>query len=260
MISKIGNGDMDIISAWLVTILYTFQLYYDFSGYSDIAIGLARFMGYKFNENFNFPYISTSISEFWRRWHISLGEWLKKYIYIPLGGNRKGEIKTLLNLFCIMVISGIWHGTGVGYIVWGAIHGIFIVIERICSNKKWYIEIPNIIKWSFTMFVVSICWIIFMTGTLEDTISHIEKMVGIGNGNPVFTYQYYITKKLIFLLGISFVGAIPFKMLRKKIEGMDIFATNVYFVISRIFLISMFIIDLICITNSTYSPFIYFQY
>lgn len=119
MITIIGNGDMDVISAWLVTLMYSLRIYFDFSGYSDIAIGLARFMGMEIAENFSFPYCSTSISEFWRRWHISLGAWFKEYVYIPLGGNRHGERRTCINLFLVMFLSGIWHGAGFGYIVWG---------------------------------------------------------------------------------------------------------------------------------------------
>ena len=130
-----NSGDnIDIPTSWLISFLYMLQIYYDFSGYSDVSIGLSNAVGFDIPENFNFPYVSTSITEFWRRWHISLGLWFRKYIYIPLGGNRKGKPRTLLNSFIVMFISGIWHGAGLGYMLWGIAHGVCIVTEKIVQD------------------------------------------------------------------------------------------------------------------------------
>lgn len=260
LISVIGNGDMDVITSWLITFMYTFQIYFDFSGYSDIAIGLAQFMGFDVAENFDFPYVSTSISEFWRRWHISLGSWFKEYIYIPLGGNRRGKIRTYVNLFLVMFISGIWHGAGLGYIVWGSIHGLCNVFERFCSDMKLYKRVPLIVKWFVTFMIVSLCWEFFRTNSMYETILHFGKMLGIGNGNPVFTYRYFVNRKLVFILGLSFVFSVPFKFLLDHLKKCCFVTKNVWMIIKRVVLIGALALDLVLITNSTYSPFIYFQY
>lgn len=260
MITIIGNGDMDVISAWLVTLMYSLRIYFDFSGYSDIAIGLARFMGMEIAENFSFPYCSTSISEFWRRWHISLGAWFKEYVYIPLGGNRHGERRTCINLFLVMFLSGIWHGAGFGYIVWGSIHGLCIVLEKLFADKIWYKKIPRIVKWGATFFIVSLCWEFFRTNSLSDTVIHFGKMIGVGNGNPTFMFNYYVTKKTVSLLIVSLFFAIPFKYVKDYCKQLSICQTSGWLIIKNLVLLSLFALTLVFITNSTYSPFIYFQY
>ena len=152
---------IDIPTAWGCTLLYFLQIYYDFSGYSDMAIGLSSMFGFKLKENFSFPYLSTSITEFWRRWHISLGTWFREYVYIPLGGNRKGFYRTLVNLFIVFLITGVWHGAGAGYLCWGIAHGICIVAERCVRDKKLYKMIPGVVKWAVTTLIVMLGWQVF---------------------------------------------------------------------------------------------------
>ncbi|MBD5095394.1 MAG: MBOAT family protein [Lachnospiraceae bacterium] len=261
LIQKTNGTVIDIPTAWLICILYMFQIYYDFAGYSDIAIGLSKIMGMEFDENFNFPYISTSISEFWRRWHISLGAWLRKYVYIPLGGNRKGKRRMLLNLFIVMVVSGIWHGEGVAYLLWGVMHGICIVFEKVMGNKNWYKKIPDILKWLLTMFIVMMGWEVFRLGNFSSVIEFLGILVGINRAETVTcTYQYYITVKLIVMLIIAFTGAVIFGLISKmelfgKLKNKPPVLIGEY-----IISIALFIVACVCITNGTYSPFIYFQY
>lgn len=142
-----ASSSIDCVTAWGCAFLYYLQIYYDFSGYSDIAIGLSKVFGFNVAENFNFPYRSLSITEFWRRWHISLGNWFKEYVYIPLGGNRKGKKRTLCNLFIVFFITGVWHGAGMGYLFWGVLHGVCVLGERCLKDTSFYNKIPSYIKW-----------------------------------------------------------------------------------------------------------------
>lgn len=255
-----SNG-IDVITAWLICILYMQEIYFDFAGYSDVAIGLSKVIGINVEENFNFPYVSTSITEFWKRWHISLGRWFRKYVYIPLGGNRKGKRRTLLNSFIVMFISGIWHGAGLGYLLWGASHGICMVCEKWARDKIWYKKVPQVLKWAFTMLVVMMGWQVFRLGSFSETIRFFGMLVGLGNGNALtFTFQYYLTKKLIIMMLISIFGPLFLKWL----ISLDVYqkcCNNAMFTILRdgISLI-LFAVVVMCAVNSSYSPFIYFQY
>lgn len=261
LIQKNSGNNIDILTAWFVCILYMFQIYYDFAGYSDVAIGLLKVMGMDVAENFNFPYTAASISEFWRKWHISLGVWFKRYVYIPLGGNRKEKKRTLFNLFIVMLISGIWHGAGLAYLLWGAVHGICIVFEKAVGDRAWYRKVPKILKWLFTMFIVMMGWEIFRLGTFSDVKAFMAILFGINRADTItFTYQYYITAKAVVMLTIAFTGATVFGFVSgtsffKKFRGKPPALIGEY-----VMVIALFIVTCVCITNSTYSPFIYFQY
>ena len=152
---------IDCPTAWLAVILYWLQLYYDFSGYSDIAIGLADIFGFKFSENFHFPYVSCSIAEFWRRWHISLGTWFRQYVYFPLGGSRKGKCRTVLNLSIVFLLTGIWHGAGFNYFLWGAINGLFVVFDHLVKDNRIWKRVPNLFKWIGTVIISVAFWEFF---------------------------------------------------------------------------------------------------
>lgn len=200
---------IDMPTAWIGAICYTFQIYYDFSGYSDMAIGLGYMFGFEFMENFNYPYISKSITEFWRRWHISLSTWFKEYLYIPLGGNRRGNI--YFNLFVVFLVTGIWHGAAWTFILWGLWHGFFILIERAIRNKEWYINVPRTIKYIVTMLIVILGWVLFRADNLEQAIGFIKTMFGFSKAIDItFEYSYFINKKLVFWIVISILGAVPF--------------------------------------------------
>ena len=160
---------IDIQTVWLRSLLFFFQLYYDFSGYSDIAIGLSRIFGFSIRQNFNYPYLSTSVSEFWRRWHISLGAWFRRYVYIPLGGSRNGNV--YVNLFIVFLLTGIWHGDDWTYVLWGVINGIAVVIERALKDTRFYQKIPKLIKWGFTVLFVYFAWVLFMSNDIGEALS-----------------------------------------------------------------------------------------
>ncbi|MBA4701242.1 MAG: MBOAT family protein [Ruminococcus sp.] len=254
-------GGMDVPTAWWCALLYMLQIYYDFAGYSDIALGLGELFGFRFKENFHFPYISASITEFWRRWHISLGTWFREYIYIPLGGNRKGKIRTLVNLFIVFLVTGIWHGAGWNYILWGALNGMCMLIERCIRDKKFYVRIPYVVKWGVTMFIVLISWQIFRIASLSDGADSLKIMFGITGFSSVnFTFAYYFTPKMITLAVFGILGATAFHKKCFYNIYSKVNESRILFVIQEVALFGIMILAVMFIINSTYSPFIYFQY
>ncbi|MDU5109154.1 MAG: MBOAT family O-acyltransferase [Clostridium sp.] len=253
-IFKLYEIGIDTPTAWIGAICYTFQIYYDFSGYSDMAIGLGHMFGFRFMENFNYPYISKSVTEFWRRWHISLSTWFREYLYIPLGGNRKGNV--YVNLFIVFLVTGIWHGASWTFILWGIWHGIFIVIERIINKKNWYINIPSTIKYLVTMFIVIIGWVVFRADSLSQAVGYLEVMFGINSNANLYEFTYFINKKLVLWIVIAALGSVPF--ISNKLRKYN--GNKKFEIISTIGISILFILSIVFIINSTYSPFIYFQF
>jgi alginate O-acetyltransferase complex protein AlgI len=175
-----GVGNLSSLAAWVGIVAYAFQIYFDFSAYSDMAIGLARMLGFYFVENFNSPYKSASITEFWRRWHMSLSTFLRDYLYIPLGGNRLGTKRTYVNLMLTMVIGGLWHGASWTFIIWGAIHGGMLSLERMMGKKSFYADLPHVLKVSITFFILLITWVFFRAENFEVASRYLSVMFGGG--------------------------------------------------------------------------------
>ncbi|MBS5885581.1 MAG: MBOAT family O-acyltransferase [Clostridium sp.] len=250
-----NSSGIDMITAWIGAICYTLQIYFDFSGYSDMAIGLGHLFGFKFSENFNYPYISRSITEFWRRWHISLSTWFKEYLYIPLGGNRRGNV--YFNLFVVFLVTGLWHGASWNFVIWGLWHGMFMIIERVIRNENWYKKIPSFIKIIITLFIVIIGWVLFKATTLEEGLKYLSIMFGLSSfSNITFDYTYFISRKLIILIIIGIIASTPiFKNIFNRYRDIKVFE-----LIKTLLIILLFIISIIFMVNSTYSPFIYFQF
>ena len=187
-------------TAILATVFYALQLYFDFSGYSDMAIGLACVFGFRFEKNFNYPYISMNISEFWRRWHISLGSWFREYVYIPLGGNRNGDFATFRNLLVVWALTGIWHGSSLNFLIWGLWHGAFIILERFVIRDRLD-RAPRILRIILTDAVVTFGWCFFFTNSLSDSFSWIGKIFGgDGLGFADATFGYFLRTNLIVLV------------------------------------------------------------
>lgn len=255
------TGSVDVPTAWLCTLLYMLQIYYDFAGYSDIAIGLSKMFGFDFEENFNFPYISLSITEFWRRWHISLGAFFREYLYFPLGGNRKGLACTLRNIGIIFLVSGIWHGAGWGYLCWGMMHGACQIMERSLKNKPVYQKTPKAIKYLFTMFVVMIGWEFFRLGSFSATYDFIKVMLGITTFDWIpYTWQYFFTPKTITLMMIGIMGATVFSLRPLRDIWKKASQNRALYVGKIAVLFALMVISVLFMVNSNYSPFIYFQY
>lgn len=246
--------------AFLGIICYTLQIYFDFSGYSDMAIGLAKMFGFDFLENFNYPYIATSIKEFWRRWHISLSTWFKDYLYIPLGGNRVSPKRVYLNLLIVFFLTGLWHGASWNFVFWGLFHGFFLILER-GKFGALLDKMPNLFKHVYTMSVVMTAWIFFRAENFTYALNYIKTLTGFSqvNSDTVFLNSfldsYYV---LIIILGIIFSAPIvPF--LKEKITNLGrhafIFKIKGYAV-----LMALFVMDVLTLSTCTYNPFIYFRF
>lgn len=243
--------------AWIGAIAYSLQIYFDFSGYSDMAIGIGRIFGFSFPENFNYPYVAKSITEFWRRWHISLSSWFRDYVYIPLGGNRRGNV--YVNLFLVFLLTGIWHGANWTFVIWGIYYGIFIVIER-WGKKTYNIHIPDVISHIYTLLIVVLGWVIFNAGNLEHAWQYILSMFGLLTlGKIRFTYEWYLNNYSLFLFFTSIIAALPVgKTIWKKIEKKlpELVQKILCYMGTGVLLL----ICMIYVMTSTYNPFIYFQF
>lgn len=249
---------MDAGTAWIVVFCYTLGLYMDFSGYSDMAIGMAKMFGFHFKENFNFPYLSTSITEFWRRWHISLGSWFKNYLYIPLGGSRKGNV--YVNLFIVFLVTGIWHGAGSVYFLWGCLHGVCVVIERFIMKKDWYEKIPKVLKWAVTFTIVSLGWIAFNVSGHKELQMFAGYLVGIGKKSS-FSAIYFLTPRLLTIWAVISLGTIicsrqKVQDLYRKLEQESL----LFQIVKYLFLLGCLFLCYITIVSEGYSPFLYFQF
>ncbi len=270
-IEKQGNSITAGI-AWACLLLYTLQIYHDFSGYSDIAIGLAELFGISIKKNFDFPYTSLSVSEFWRRWHISLGSFLREYIYFPLGGSRKGRTRTYINLFIVFLISGIWHGTGFAYLFWGILHGVCVVIERMFRSKEsdLYTKLKQskpkyyayaAVRWLITMCIVSLGWQFFRLNSFKAALKFFGMLIGFGlNDTTMFELPYFLTPKIILLIIIAVLGALFFKhdVFKKLYIRMN--SGKYGFLLQEFALLFLLTVTYVSIVNSSYQPFIYFQY
>lgn len=254
-------GGMDMPSAWIGSILFTMQIYLDFSGYSDMAIGIGRMFGFKMPENFNFPYASTSISEFWRRWHITLGAWFREYLYIPLGGSRKGNV--YLNLFIVFLVTGIWHGTSWVFVLWGICHGLCVMMERFLIQKGWYEKIPKIFRWLYTMMVVNIGWIAFKVTDFKMLKAYARHLFGkdLNLERLTFDWSYFLSFRIILLMAIGVAGMIILGNTRVQDRLRQWDKEVVGFAIVKYVLLAMlFFLSVCAIMTSKYQPFLYFQF
>jgi alginate O-acetyltransferase complex protein AlgI len=246
--------DIPASIAWLGIICYTLQIYFDFSGYSDMAIGLAKMFGFNFRENFNYPYISQSIQEFWRRWHISLSSWFRDYLYIPLGGNRKGKFRTYLNLLIVFFITGLWHGASLNFIFWGLFHGLFLILER--SKLINTDRFPAIFRHLYALVVVIIGWVFFRADNLHAAIGFLKSMAGLQTGTN-YTPLIYITNYSMFVLGLAVLFSTPIrKLIADKVESLQQLA-----LVSRYgFYTVLFVLSILELAQSSYNPFIYYRF
>lgn len=250
-----GNT-ISVMFAWLGAIAYTFQIFFDFSGYSDMAIGLGRMFGFHFLENFDYPYISKSITEFWRRWHISLGTWFRDYLYIPLGGNRCSKYRNFFNLFTVWFLTGLWHGANFTFIIWGLMYFILLVFEKNTGLQKKNGKVTNIFKWLYTIFFVILGWVIFRSESISLAFEYIKLMFGFNNNLFIDgNFIGWFSQNLI-LLTIGFVLSTPlFKLLSKRTESNNLVAW-----IKSIASIVLFLLSIASLVSNSYNPFIYFNF
>lgn len=253
-VDTIYSNDLSFIDykvAWIGALAYTFQIYYDFSGYSDMAIGLGKMFGFDILENFNYPYVSKSISEFWRRWHISLGSWFREYLYIPLGGNRKGEIRTYINLCIVFFLTGLWHGANLTFVFWGLYHGFFRIIERL-GFEKW-LKKRNVLATIYCFLVVNFGWVIFRSTSIINSLRYLARMIlPFKYNNSTIEMYTFLNLKVVFIGVVAILGAgcVPKKIANKWKNSIP----------EAIYCVVLLILCLASIASNTYNPFIYFQF
>lgn len=242
---------------WLVMIMYTFQIYYDFSGYSDMAIGLGSMFGFEFRENFNYPYISKSIQEFWRRWHISLSTWFKEYVYIPLGGNRKGRMRTYVNLFIVFLLTGFWHGASLTFIFWGLFHGFFMIVERLGFGKVLEKNPLKFLNHIYTWIVVVCGWVLFRMDGMKKGLAFLKAMFLYQKGEYNLTACLNAEVVLVLLAGFLLCGVL--QSLIPKLKA-ALFAKEDISVIQMGCLFAIVFLCIISLSADSYNPFIYFRF
>jgi alginate O-acetyltransferase complex protein AlgI len=235
--------------AWLGALAYTVQLFFDFSGYTDMAIGLALMIGFVFPENFNDPYVSTSITEFWKRWHISLSSWLREYLYVPLGGNRKGVARTYINLFLTMLLGGLWHGANWTFVAWGAWHGGILAIERYGAERWGPLRWPEWLRIAKTMVLVIVGWVLFRAVDMTAAVRMFKGMLGLqGLGfTPAVQWQVVPDRLGVLILSIALIYAMPW-LRRHSGAG------------ARYLLIPLFLWAVATLSSQSFTPFLYFQF
>ena len=252
--------DINTPTAWLGIVAYALQIYFDFSGYSDMAIGLGKMVGFDFKENFNYPYIARSVQDFWRRWHISLSSWFRDYVYIPLGGNRSSEVKTYRNLLIVFFVTGLWHGASLNFVVWGLFHGVFLLVER-TGLSKWLDRVPAIVGHVYTLLVVLVGWVFFRAIDLSSAVAYLGKMVGLGAESALVAYppSFFLSGEVVVSLLLAFVLATPvyhwFQRVWQKLPAPGPRELAYSFV-----LFGLFVMAVMYLAADTYNPFIYFRF
>lgn len=242
--------------AWAAAVMYMLQIYYDFSGYSDMAIGLGKIFGFDFQENFNYPYISASIGEFWRRWHISLSTWFKEYLYIPLGGNRKGTARTYINFFIVFVVTGLWHGASITFLLWGVYHGFFRIIERLGLGK--FLDRHRVISRIYTVGAVLFGWVLFRAETLQKAADMMKRMLLPWRyAETAVIWQQLIDHRVIFSAVAGIAGCGILQTIVQKIPAASKWKFS-YAELAYCALIA--VLSIAALAANTYNPFIYFRF
>ncbi|MDQ7073506.1 MAG: MBOAT family O-acyltransferase [Gammaproteobacteria bacterium] len=264
-IFALSGNDLTMPLAWIGILAYTLQIYFDFSGYSDMAIGLGRMFGFRFLENFNYPYISKSLREFWQRWHISLSTWFKDYVYIPLGGNRVSATRVYLNLFVVFLLTGVWHGASWSFIVWGMFHGFFLASEHMgfsrILSKTW-----KPIQHLYLLLIIIISWVFFRADTLTQAINYLNAMIDLTHWQTTtLQYTQVLSTGFIYIFALAVLLSLPVyaglkNYLAIMCENKTVKNVAVFYVVRLMFLVVLFFLCILKIAASTYNPFIYFRF
>ncbi len=267
-ISGMAAGELTASMAWMGILAYAFQIYFDFSGYSDMAIGLGRIMGFHFPENFNYPYTAVSITDFWRRWHMSLSSWFREYVYIPLGGNRKGLNRQLINILIVWSLTGIWHGAGWNFLFWGMWFAVFLILEKVFLGKL-LAKIPKFFGWLYAMTVVLISWCFFSLEQTDKIVLFLKAMFGFGEAGLYSNRTLYLFSNYGILFLLLAAGAVP--LLKRLVEWLQKKCSNgqqkklmpariFYMLFENVFLIAVLILSIANIVDASYNPFLYFRF
>ena len=251
-------GDKSILFTWIFAISYMLQIYFDFSGYSDIAIGLGKMLGFNFPENFNYPYMAKSITDFWRRWHMTLSSWFRDYVYIPLGGNKKGVLKQIRNILIVWALTGLWHGASWNFIVWGLYFGILLILEKFIL-KKYFSNVPKFIKGIYTLFLVMISFVIFQGDSLSSAFNIIKGLFGLNGELFINNVTLYYLKGYVLFIVLGVIGSTNYvkNLVIKISNGKNKKIINIF---EPIYLLILLIIVTMYLIDSSYNPFLYFRF
>ena len=251
------SQEKTVLFYWIYGLANALQIYFDFSGYSDMAIGLGKMLGFNFPENFNYPYISKSVTEFWRRWHITLGTWFKDYIYIPLGGNRVGKIKWLRNILIVWFLTGLWHGAAWNFILWGVLYGVLLVIEKI-GLLKVLEKIPSVISSAYVTLITIIGFIIFSGSSVSEILNNIGGIFGIGVSKFADLESLYCLKNYAAIFIIAIIGATP--IMKNIVSKISKKVSKLVNVIEPVFLTTLLIVCISYLVDGSFNPFLYFRF
>lgn len=239
---------------WIGALCYALQIYFDFSGYSDMAIGIGRIFGFKFLENFNYPYISKSIQEFWRRWHISLSSWFKDYVYIPLGGSREGNFKTYRNVFIVFLLCGTWHGASFNFIFWGVYYALFLMFERSFLGKAFLGKLPLFLKHFYAMLVVLIGWVFFRADTMLDAVNYLKGMF-VFQGKDLVNFNFVVNSEYYFFIFVGIFCSMPHTKIKNFFKK-----SSFRICMADLWTLFIFFIAICYMVGKGYSPFLYFRF
>lgn len=253
-VAAAGAADMSMALAWLGALAFTFQIYFDFSGYSDMAIGLGEMFGFHFPENFDHPYEAASITDFWRRWHMTMGTWFREYVYIPLGGNRKGTARQILNLLIVWFLTGLWHGAGWNFVCWGLYYFVLLVMEKYVL-RRFLERIPALFRHILTLFFVVVGWVIFACEDLAQLGGYLKALFGIGVpfGNALAAYEWDIQLPFLLLLAAA-ATSIPAR-LAKRLSGDEL-----QMPLQMAYTVILLVLSLAFLVSGSYNPFLYFRF
>ena len=243
------TADPSVLFSWLYAISYTLHIYFDFSGYSDMAIGLGKLFGFSFPENFNYPYISRSVTEFWRRWHMSLGTWFRDYVYIPLGGNRKGKGRQFLNILIVWMLTGFWHGAAWNFLLWGLYFALLLMVEKAGLPVRGRV---------YTLAAVVLGFVLFDASSLSSAMACVKGLFGLGGLPPVSTQGLYLLKSNLVLLSVAILGATPAP--KRLWEQLEAKAPRLSAGLAPIGMAALLLVSTACLVDGSYNPFLYFRF
>ena len=257
--SAAGASGMSVLGAWYISVLYSLQLYFDFSGYSDMAIGMGRIFGFTYKENFNYPYISKSASEFWHRWHISLGSFFRDYVYIPLGGNRRGRARTALNLAIVWALTGLWHGASWNFVIWGLYYGVLIILEKLVL-ADFREKLHGAAQHIAALFLIVVGWTVFYYTDMGCLGKHLGAMFGIGAAGLSDPVTMAVMRKYTVLPLIAAIASLPILPRLKAWLGKHEKLEGAADIVSLVCLTALMLLSMIFIVGQSYNPFIYFRF
>ncbi len=260
-ISALNYGEISVLTAWLGIVAFSLQIYFDFSGYSDMAIGLGACLGFDFPENFNYPYISASVTEFWRRWHMTLSGWFREYVYIPLGGNRKGLGRQLLNILIVWMLTGIWHGAGVNFLLWGLWFAFFLILEKLFLGKIFKV-LPKGFGVIYTGLVVLFGWVLFEVQTWDGIVGFLQAMLGLNSVGLFDSQGLFLGREYLVLFAIAMIAATPIlKNIADKLErSRSAYGIALYRLGEKVIVAVLLYLSIAYIVDASYNPFLYFRF